>query len=70
MHAQEWETPAECADCKSEIWEGSDPSFPFAENAVLCFTCALRRGGRYDSGHEIWVVVPDLNGLTQEVAAA
>ena len=65
MEEEEFEDLEVCADCGLSI-AGSTSSFVFSDLGVLCFACALRRGGRYDGENDAWIVPPDLSGLPQE----
>jgi hypothetical protein len=65
MHEEEFRDSRECADCGTPTNNGS-PSFEFSEDIVLCFDCALRRGGQYDTEQDTWVVQPDLAGIPDE----
>lgn len=54
----------ECAECGSLIPEGA-PSFAFGPDPgeVLCFECAVRRGGKYDALEDHWTTLPDTSDL-------
>jgi hypothetical protein len=41
----------------------AERAFTFGTRGVLCFDCALARGGRYDEGHDGWVDEPNLEGI-------
>jgi len=58
----------ECMDCGGTIAPGADPSFPFGTRGILCFECAIRRGGKYDAPKDRWLVSPDLAGLPVDAA--
>jgi hypothetical protein len=55
-----------CADCGGAVAGGVDRGFPFGPN-VLCWECALRRGGRYDAQQDRWTVAPDLSDLRRRL---
>lgn len=59
----------ECADCGATIAAGADASYAFGNQGVLCFECAIRRGGEYDGPKERWTVMPDVAGLAEDAAA-
>jgi hypothetical protein len=59
----------ECADCGAAI-ASTDLSYAFGEDGVLCFECALRRGGHYDGPEDRWTVAPDIAGLPVEGSVA
>ncbi|HVU00529.1 MAG TPA: hypothetical protein VHE30_02215 [Polyangiaceae bacterium] len=60
---EETEELIECADCGALIADGGDASFPYGEGGVLCFECAIRRGGQYDADADRWTVPPELSDL-------
>lgn len=55
----------DCALCGSEVTLGRDRSYAFGENAVLCFECAVCRGGVFDDAARSWRQVPNLCGLRE-----
>jgi len=57
-------------DCGATIAVGAEPSYPLGEDALLCFECAIRRGGQYDAPHDHWTVPPDATGLGPVAAGA
>ncbi len=61
----EEEQLGECADCGAPVDEGADPAFPFGAASVLCFACAVRRGGAFDAFKDRWMKQPDLTGLAR-----
>jgi hypothetical protein len=58
----------DCALCGSEVTLGRDRGYAFAENAVLCFECAVCRGGVFDDAACSWQKVPSLCGLLERVS--
>jgi hypothetical protein len=64
MHQSEWNELAQCSECGAELSPNVDRGFAFAEQSVLCFDCAVRRGAQWDALHERWSRDPDLTGLT------
>ena len=63
MHRSELDQGTLCADCGARILEGAEDGFGFGESAMLCATCAARRGGSYDSHQERWVRPPQVADL-------
>jgi hypothetical protein len=63
MHRSEAELAARCFGCGAEVQGVSDRAFSFGTRGVLCFDCALARGGRYDEGRDGWVDEPNLDGI-------
>jgi len=62
------EDRVECADCGAEIAGVADGSYVLDEQGVLCFECAVRRGGQYDGPKDHWTVPPDVSGLSRREA--
>ena len=63
MHREESDELVACALCGATIAPASDRGYSFGENAVLCFQCAERRGGRYDSDEDRWTSEPSVGDL-------
>jgi hypothetical protein len=55
-----------CVDCGAEIDAGQHRAFAFGTTGVLCASCGVRRGGRYDVERDAWVVAPDYGDLEME----
>lgn len=66
MHRSELDQGTDCADCGARILAGSEPGYDFGEGAMLCSSCARRRGGSFDSRQERWVQPPDVADLLEE----
>jgi hypothetical protein len=49
---------------------GSERGFPFGTGNVLCWTCALARGGGYDADRDTWLVPAGLSDLPDEAYGA
>ena len=56
----------DCLDCSEPIDPAFDRPFAITAEVMLCHTCALRRGGAYDSDNEIWAVAPSLDAIPEE----
>ncbi len=55
----------ECADCGRSVEGEEERAYFFGESGVLCWGCALKRGGVYDAEQERWVERPDIKDLLQ-----
>lgn len=66
MEPDDLEIHEPCADCGAVVVEGLSPIFPFGESEVLCWECAIRRGGKYDAELDVWTVEPDTADLPDE----
>jgi hypothetical protein len=65
MHEEEWLQAETCALCDAELEPGADCAYYFAEHGVLCFSCALARGGAYDSVGDRWTTPPHVSDLPE-----
>jgi hypothetical protein len=63
MEIEELEQAAICVACGAPVDETTHRAYAFGEDGLLCWSCALDRGGIYDTEQEIWVSAPDLEGL-------
>jgi hypothetical protein len=66
MHRSERATYIACADCGTELSPGGERGFAFGARGMLCFDCALRRGGRYDDNFDHWHHKPFIDDLGPE----
>ena len=64
MRRSEADLVRPCADCGAPIEEESRV-FGFGSDAVICWTCALRRGGAYDSEEDRWTIAPSVTDLLE-----
>jgi len=62
MHRDESDQLLSCADCGATV-DSRERIYGFGTDGVLCFACAERRGGSYDTLHDRWTEVPDLADL-------
>jgi hypothetical protein len=53
-----------CAACGSLI-EPADRTYPFGAEGVICFPCAIQRGGTYDDGNDRWTRNPDVSDVAE-----
>jgi hypothetical protein len=63
MHRSEEEERVACAACGASVDPGTDRGFVAADGSVLCFDCALARGGAWDDDEDRWREEPSLRGL-------
>lgn len=56
------EPQSRCADCGQPLLQ-TDPFCALDEALDLCWTCAIRRGGRFDADQDRWSVLPDVGDL-------
>lgn len=66
MHGKESRELERCLECGATVAPATDRAFAISDEAVLCFACAERRGGRFDEARDGWIVPPDLSGLPDE----
>ncbi len=67
MHRSESSGLVSCVECGVQLRSGRDREFEFGSRAVLCFDCALRRGGRFDENLDRWSAEPRIDDLGPEV---
>jgi len=66
MHTQEFRELTDCCDCGAVIEAEAERPFTVSDDEVLCFECAVRRGGVYDAAEDRWTVAPDVADLPDE----
>jgi hypothetical protein len=66
MRRSELDLGTECADCGAPILGGAEAGFGFGDDAMLCSSCAIRRGGSYDAHRERWLEPPRVADLLDE----
>lgn len=52
-----------CADCSDELDPAMNRGFSIGPDAVLCFRCAVARGGSWDESQERWTIEPGVGDL-------
>jgi hypothetical protein len=52
-----------CAGCGSPLSGQNERSYVFADDAALCWRCALDRGGSYDAAGDTWTRAPNVEDL-------
>lgn len=62
MHRSEAEGLEQCASCGAEV-AAEDRVFAISDEEVLCFECAIQRGGAFDDPHDRWSREPDVTDL-------
>ena len=63
MDIEEAEPIGVCVACGKSIAASTARAFAYGEGDLLCWSCALERGGVFDDEREDWVRAPDLGGL-------
>jgi hypothetical protein len=53
-----------CADCGQAVREG-ERRYDVSDESVICFECAMRRGGAYDEAEDRWTSAPDADDLLE-----
>jgi hypothetical protein len=61
-------TLCQCVGCGADIDVTADRYYASSDTdeTVLCFECAIARGGVYDENHDTWTVPPDASLLPDE----
>jgi hypothetical protein len=57
-----------CWDCKTTISWMANRAFTFGADGVLCWSCAVRRGGIYEAAHDRWTRAPEIGDLLDPFA--
>ena len=70
MEREEWENTQPCAHCGARATADAERGFAFGVGNLLCWSCAIERGGRYDAEHETWTVSPNVADLPDEAYGA
>ena len=65
MHRSEERNIANCLDCGTQLEPARERGYTFGSRGVLCFECAVRRGGSWDGTHEHWDTEPSIEGLEE-----
>lgn len=65
MHRSELEDATPCAACDAMVEPGAARGYGFGSDAVLCWQCAVDRGGSYDAEQERWVSPPRVDDLAR-----
>lgn len=58
-----WESRETCSQCGGSIGLEFERAFAFDPEHLLCWGCAVERGGQYDTDLDSWVVAPDIADL-------
>lgn len=58
----ETEDRLSCCAC-GKLLDGGDRSYQFGDERVICFSCAIHRGGEYDEGGDRWASLPDVGDV-------
>jgi hypothetical protein len=66
MHQSEIDSSTPCAVCEALVGPGFARGYGFGSNEMLCWQCAIDRGGSYDSEQERWVSPPRVEDLARE----
>ncbi len=66
MDREELEEELICADCGALFWTNAYPAYLWGESGVLCFECAVKRGGEFDAELDRWVCEPNVGDLPDE----
>lgn len=65
MHRSESNQLIPCAVCGTPVDSAVAPGYGFGTRSVVCWDCAMARGGTYDSGQEKWVTAPRIDDLVE-----
>jgi hypothetical protein len=63
MHRSEAREFESCTECGAEVHVARDRTYALDADHVLCFACAVKRGGAYDERRDLWIEVPNVADL-------
>jgi hypothetical protein len=66
MHRSEVDALANCAVCGASVDTQGAQAYPIGSQSVLCFECALARGGSFDAAQDRWVEAPRIADLVRD----
>ena len=66
MHRDESDELDSCANCGADIAAGPDRGYRYGNHGVICWSCAVERGGSYDADKDAWTTAPDVMDLPDE----
>ena len=66
MHRSEAREMSECAGCGAVVDTRASSAFAFGGESVLCFDCAIERGGAFDPDQDRWVEEPRISDLARD----
>ena len=69
MHTEDWNELCNCAICGAVISPAIDRTYSITPEIVVCWDCALQRGGSYDVEKDRWLVAPNVPELAAEETA-
>lgn len=65
MHRSELEATVPCAGCGAAV-AAESRCYEFGDTMILCWDCAISRGGAYDAKEDRWTTQPRTNDLPEE----
>jgi hypothetical protein len=57
-----------CSGCGAELSLSGERLFPIGADEVICYACAVQRGGSYDESQDRWAPPPDIGDLADKNA--
>ena len=63
MRRSEFQRVEMCVVCGGDMRADLSRGFVFGSRGLLCYECAIQRGGRYDERHDVWVDEPRTDDL-------
>ena len=64
MHRSESDELLTCAGCGALV-AANDRVYGLGADSLLCFSCAVGRGGVYDAVHDRWTQDPELSDVAE-----
>jgi len=66
MHREDRERAEICVQCGTPVVPGKERSFEFGVGNLLCWSCAIERGGEHDAMRDAWTVTPNVADFLDE----
>lgn len=66
MHSEEMDVQVRCVVCSREVDVDAEVVYAYGVGDVMCFECAVERGGAYDADEDRWVREPSTEGLPDQ----
>jgi hypothetical protein len=63
MHSSESAELSTCIVCGEEVFAERERSYLVTGDDILCYACALARGGVFDELHDRWTRAPKVDNL-------
>mgnify|MGYP003573227590 CR=1 FL=1 len=66
MYREAWDEISECVDCGAPVDVGRERGYRVSDRQVLCWSCSIARGARFDEDEDRWRIQPDTSDIPRE----